>query len=546
MAYFAYSNPRSFAPDYIRQNSKDITVRGILQNINVATGYADNLYLPGQSRGIPAFNIGVLFQGYFKAPADGDFTFTSAAYTDDFGWIWTGDKAFANWTGSNRDAFSSFPFQRGSITVSLTEDQLLPVTILWGNHIGSGHLDISIYCDTLDEIYTDTSGLFYLPLDFDELTYPLPTQSSTATVTSPTSMVPSAAPTKTITTTVYANNVPESTATVTGYDAQETITVTYPYGMAYNAYISPYTPDKDRTWAWDFNNFGAMYFNFNNDENTLLTCGIATEDYINFAGTGYSALPGQNAPTDVSAIAIVYHGYFLAPVTGTYLFLAQFDDFGGIWIGDDAYTDWTWDNVIARGGLSSQDPLEHEFSLNEGDLVPCTILAANAYDSFSIGFALSVPGQGFINDFTGYFVQPHLADTWSPALKDPASCPLPPQKPGVIPQCDGKVQTAYSNYYSGIGYTESYDNPGNQFEPPIVNQYPASYDVCTVAELCGNKTITDIDGGYYSFDLHFLISTSMWECVEFWKPNSSDPSYFNVANSDVREAYGWSIYRDNF
>lgn len=108
MAYFAYSNPRSFAPDYIGQNSKDITVSGIAQNINVATGSQDYLYLPGQAGGVPADKIGVLFQGYFKAPADGDFTFTTTASTDDYGWIWTGDKAFTNWTGSNRDGFSAY------------------------------------------------------------------------------------------------------------------------------------------------------------------------------------------------------------------------------------------------------------------------------------------------------------------------------------------------------------------------------------------------------------------------------------------------------
>lgn len=326
---------------------------------------------------------------------------------------------------------------------------------------------------------------------------------------SPTLAVPSVAPTKTVTTTVYASNVPESTATVIGDDAQETITATYPYGMAYNAYISPYTPDQDQLWREDFNEFGAMYFNFNSDENTLLTCGVATGD-IDFGGAGYSKLPGQNAAADFSAITIVYHGYFLAPMTRSYLFAPNFDDFGGIWIGDDAYTSWTWDNVNAQGG-QSQDIFANAFELNEGDLLPCTILAANAYGDFYTGLRLYVPGQEeYVTDFTGYFIQPHLADTWSPAVRDPASCPLPPQQPGVKPQCDGKVQTEYANYYSGSGYTENYNNPGNSAFPPIVNQYNASYDVCSVTELCGNKTIADDHNGYYSFDVHFSSSSNVW------------------------------------
>ena len=224
-------------------------------------------------------------------------------------------------------------------------------------------------------------------------------------------------------------------------------------------------------------------------------------------------------------------------MTGSYLFAPNFDDFGGIWIGDDAYTNWTWDNVNAQGG-QSQDIFANAFELNEGDLLPCTILAANAYGDFDTGLRLYVPGQAdYITDFTGYFIQPHLADSWSPAVRDPASCPLPPQQPGVKPQCDGKVQTVYANYYSGSGYTENYNNPGNSAFPPIVNQYNASYDVCSVTELCGDKTIADDHNGYYSFDVHFSSSSNVWVCVEFWSPNR-DASYFDVADSDVREAYG--------
>ena len=322
MAYFAYSNPRSFAPDCINQNSEDITAKGIIQNINVATDYGDVLYLPGQSSSIPASDIGVLFQGYFKPPVDGYFTFTTTSATDDYGWIWIGSKAFTGWTGSNCDAFSAYTQHSGSVTFDLAEGEMLPVTVLWGNHLGPGHLDFEIFSSSLNQVLTDTTGLFLVPLEFDEFPYPMPTPSRTLTLedVSPTVTVPSSAPTKTVTTTVYANNVPESTTTVTGDDAQETITVTHPYGMAYNVYISPYTPDKDGNWEADFNTFGAGWLNFNSDENTLLTCGIATGD-INFEGSGYSKLPGQNAATDFAAIAIVYHGYFLAPTTGTYSFI---------------------------------------------------------------------------------------------------------------------------------------------------------------------------------------------------------------------------------
>ena len=181
MAYFAYPNPRSFAPDCINQNSEDITAKGIVQNINVATGAGDYLYLPGQRRSIDASDIGVLFQGYFKPIVDGDFTFTTTSDTDDYGWIWIGSKAFTGWTGSNCDAFSAYNQHSGSVTINLADGEMLPVTILWGNHLGPGHLDFTIFSASLKKVLRDTTGLFLAPLELGDFPYPMPTQSRTLT-----------------------------------------------------------------------------------------------------------------------------------------------------------------------------------------------------------------------------------------------------------------------------------------------------------------------------------------------------------------------------
>jgi hypothetical protein len=42
-----------------------------------------------------------------------------------------------------------------------------------------------------------------------------------------------------------------------------------------------------------------------------------------------------------------------------------------------------------------------------------------------------------------------------------------------------------------------------------------------------------------SFDIH-LLTSNQWECVAY-QHDSTDPSYFNVQNSNVLAAYGYTI-----
>jgi len=45
---------------------------------------------------------------------------------------------------------------------------------------------------------------------------------------------------------------------------------------------------------------------------------------------------------------------------------------------------------------------------------------------------------------------------------------------------------------------------------------------------------------YDSFDLHYLASEAVWECVQYYDPNN-DPGYFNVVNPDVEVVYGYNF-----
>ena len=45
-------------------------------------------------------------------------------------------------------------------------------------------------------------------------------------------------------------------------------------------------------------------------------------------------------------------------------------------------------------------------------------------------------------------------------------------------------------------------------------------------------------GVYQSFDLHYLCSTEMWECVAYYDPDD-DASYFDVPDSDALYTFGF-------
>jgi hypothetical protein len=101
----------------------------------------------------------------------------------------------------------------------------------------------------------------------------------------------------------------------------------------------------------------------------------------------------------------------------------------------------------------------------------------------------------------------------------------------------------YTRYYKGSGFTENHNNPGNPGDsssrPPVTTNYPATQDICTVAINCAAYAIT-LPEVYFSYDLHFLTSQNLWECVLFYNVNS-DPGYFNVPNGDVSVGVGYYI-----
>lgn len=145
-----------------------------------------------------------------------------------------------------------------------------------------------------------------------------------------------------------------------------------------------------------------------------------------------------------------------------------------------------------------------------------------------------------------------------------------PTKKNASPSCAAVTATGaggttiYTQYYSGSGFTENTNNPGNlnladfpaftttlcvspHFLRTLVNILTNSYvpnfssgtdPICTVIQECANSAASDALG-YYSFQVYYLKSQKQYVCVVYANSNT-DPSYFNVANKDATAVYGFS------
>lgn len=97
----------------------------------------------------------------------------------------------------------------------------------------------------------------------------------------------------------------------------------------------------------------------------------------------------------------------------------------------------------------------------------------------------------------------------------------------------------YTPYYTGSGFTQNIINPANSILNPA-QQYSiaGSNTACQAAQICLNN-INSLSVPYLSIDLHYVSTSSSWQCTAFVGSNILG-SYFNVPNSAVTKAYGFS------
>ncbi|RDW59927.1 hypothetical protein BP6252_13014 [Coleophoma cylindrospora] len=106
--------------------------------------------------------------------------------------------------------------------------------------------------------------------------------------------------------------------------------------------------------------------------------------------------------------------------------------------------------------------------------------------------------------------------------------------------------SGFVRYYSGSGFRESENNPGNDNPangPPQILAFNTTAHGCPAieeaVETCATYSI-NVFGGYFAFDLHFLTNVSQWECVAYLDYIQTG-QYFTVADPNVYIAFGYSL-----
>lgn len=515
-------------------NNPDSIFSGIAQNINFDTESNDQTF-PGQANAADVRYLGVVYQGYFQAPADATYRLGSSASTRYTGYIWTGEKAFSQWTSDNSDAHSATDSGPGNVEFTLAAGELLPVTILWYNlddSRGGGALNIFIERSDVDGTVYDTTGWFLLPRNPDRFSYPLPVQYITGVTTvgsmlttetygypepTETLSIDKPIPTGTITTTIISGTA-DATVTITGPYGETTVQVSRPPGLLYNAYINPKNKFTDPSNYKNDYPANAKYFN--SPSNYLITCGTALD--IRFqAGEDedFGALPGQSNEISLVVIAVIFHGWFLPPQTGDYRFYPTGRPFSFAWIGQEALN--AWDETNLKSSRDFQASNGNSFSCTEQVAVPVTFVYINYGGAAQFGFSMTLPDQSTISDFTGYFYQPQSVDNWSP--------PPNPACPSMF-ACDS---LNFYQFYFGSGHTVDVYYTG----PTQSTNYRGDLTQPQARSTCGGFASYY---GYAGFMLYFLESQNIWQCTIF---NSylTSPFVFFVVNGDVREGYAFSM-----
>lgn len=520
-------------------------VSGVATDINFESTFEGAVIFPEQTQvtNISDSAYAVVYQGLFLAPVTATYTLTTTLSTDDFGYIWTGAKAYSTWSDSNYDAMSTLNTNAGNVTFQLSQGQELPVTIVWVNAANAGGLNITIYNSVTGVTLSDTTGYFVSPKASDGFSNGVgsiyysgssdsSTSATTAATTGPsattaltaattastattanTGTTATTAPTtaKTGTTATTAPTTATTAPTGTTSASAAATTSTGPTGLVYGAFTNP---------GYDSSNISAGIAYFNSDDNVLVSCGSTSDpNFTNQPGSYMGYLPGQSTLRDLSEIAVVFHGYFVPPVDGNYYFGTSSDDFGYVWAGSDAFTGWTSSNFVAQNTGASPVPM------TAGTPMAVTFLYVNSGANCTSYFEYTPDGANYYSNFTGLLLPPNANDTWSPM---PESECTPPTG------CDAN---GFYEYYFGSGYVFNSSAPANYNSNPMTISINGTYDEAVAAADCGanTKQLT-----YLSFDLHYDDSGSVWYCVSY-AGYSNDTSYWDVPVSSVTQGYGYSI-----
>lgn len=176
-----YDDWRTDIPDPTYFKRRTPFINGTLHHLNFNNEVPDedgpvlDPFITLGDRDFLASQTAVLAQGYFRAKHAGRYNFRSRGdNTDDWAYLWTGNKAFHDYTRANKDG-EAFGFRSASqkdinVQLTLKKGQLVPITYLWVNYLGAG--DSSFFVEDVStgvSIY-DLSGWFIWDCDDNAFT----------------------------------------------------------------------------------------------------------------------------------------------------------------------------------------------------------------------------------------------------------------------------------------------------------------------------------------------------------------------------------------
>lgn len=167
--YYRYNNPTALGdyayPDLSIFQGTNYVATGLLQNL--ASIQTDPSYYPAQyytctdpitGSSWSCERTALVFHGYFIASDAGTYSFDTPIGIDDEWFMWHGDTALSGWNRNNFDAHAIWE-QSSSYKVTLPKGYILPVTFLWANTGGPGHINLQVTLPS-GTVKTDTTGLF--------------------------------------------------------------------------------------------------------------------------------------------------------------------------------------------------------------------------------------------------------------------------------------------------------------------------------------------------------------------------------------------------
>ncbi|KAH6995294.1 GLEYA domain-containing protein [Ilyonectria destructans] len=124
---------------------------GTIQDLNFATpnwpSGSETLTI-SDGRSFASGYAALLFNGFFIARESGTYTIsTSSGFIDNFGYLWTGDNAYSDWSDSNtvyQASRTQAAYIGGSTTLTMHQGDAIPLTWLWANGGGVGRSHFQI------------------------------------------------------------------------------------------------------------------------------------------------------------------------------------------------------------------------------------------------------------------------------------------------------------------------------------------------------------------------------------------------------------------